>query len=97
MSWQPIVSGRDAGTCTVFHAGRAAVVLQISDIHTNQHQHVKSHCERHEEFQIVSGLVAPRIKAAAVVLTGDLVDSEDAVSEYQSEWEWHTGMLPTFC
>ena len=83
------------GTCTVFPAGRAAaspVLLQISDIHTSQHQHVTSHRERHEEFQLFSALVAPRIKAAAVVLTGDLVDSKsvNAVSAYQSEWEWQT-------
>ena len=34
--------------------------------------------------------MAPRIEAAAVVLTGDLVDSKspDARAAYQSEWEW---------
>jgi hypothetical protein len=74
-------------------AGRAAaslVVLQVSDIHTSEHQQIKSHRERHEEFQLFSALVAPRIDAAAAVLTGDLVDSKSAsnVASYQSEWEW---------
>lgn len=66
------------------------VVLQVSDIHTSEHQHLKSHRERFQEFQLFSALVAPRIQAAAAVLTGDLVDSksENTITSYQSEWEW---------
>jgi hypothetical protein len=76
-------------------AGRATaspMVLQVSDIHTSQFQHSTSHRERHEDFQIFTALVAPRIRASAAVLTGDLVDSKshDSVSSYQSEWEWKT-------
>lgn len=74
-------------------AGRATaspLVLQVSDIHTSQHQRFRSHRERHEDFQMFSALFAPRLEASAALLTGDLVDSKspDGVSAYQSEWEW---------
>lgn len=71
-------------------ASTASIVLQLSDVHTSVHQHIRSHRERHEELQIFSTLVAPHLGAAAAVITGDLVDSKSAdnMFPFQYEWEW---------
>ena len=86
----PTITITYAGVLAIGHESRPALILQVSDLHTCQHQHLRKNRERLADLHLFSSALVPNIAPQAILFTGDLTDSKtaDGVRQFQYEWEW---------
>ena len=66
------------------------IILQVSDLHTCQHQQLRANRERLADLQLFTSALVPNIAPQAMMFTGDLTDAKtaDGMQQQQYEWEW---------
>jgi hypothetical protein len=72
--------------------------MQLTDIHesTNAKAHFHKYGDREGDLKLFAGALLPRLRPAAVLVTGDLTDSKDrqgAGVQQEAEWKaWRRGL-----